>query len=84
MRFENGVFSGARVYGDEAARLFRLYESDGLEYVCLDVSRGGMVTGLLQMAGVAAHFNVVFESAREAIRYARQVHRPTPPDPSHA
>lgn len=78
MIFEDGVFGGARVYGSEAERLFRLYESDGLEYVCVDVLPCGKVGGMLQMAGVSAHFNVVFGSAREAIRYSRKVNGPTP------
>lgn len=73
MIFEQGVFGGARVYGSEAERLFRLYEPHGLEYVCVDVTRDGKVGGMLQMSGVSAHFNVVFGSAREAIRYARTV-----------
>lgn len=76
MNFQRGVFCGARVYGREAERLFRLYEPHGIEYVCVDVDPDGKVGGLIQMAGVSAHFNVGFDSAREAIRYAKRV--PTP------
>ena len=75
MIFEGGVFGGARVYGSEAERLFRLYESYGLEYVCVDVNRAGKLTAMIQMSGVSAYFNVVFGNAREAIRYARGVNR---------
>lgn len=71
MIFERGVFCGTTVYGDEAKRLFGLYENDGIEYVAVDTNRDGTIGGLIQLAGVAANFGVRFDSAREAIRYAR-------------
>lgn len=44
----------------------------------MDVTKDGRIVGLIRLAGVSAQFNVVFESARQALGYARRVTRPTP------